>query len=281
MSINHHSLPSMVLLLLPTLSAADFYPYHIDEQFEDIKTLVITDVNSPVHLSSSQSNQVSISIQYQSDKTNYLPVIENQQGVLTVGNNGLPGIVKNAEWRLAVPDHITVQYETSSGQLFLKDTHINLTSEMSSGSVKIENASGSFEVDLASGQVQIRKSSGMFKVDCASCDIKASEIEVTDDSTFESSSGDVSIKLASSAASDLSVTSSSGQAVLDYNDHPLSGSYTVKRRDIGRAKFPTDYQYEERTVEYNQTYIVSTFNTGDSNPDIRINTASGKATLKE
>jgi hypothetical protein len=95
-------------------------------------------------------------------------------------------------------------------------------------------------------------------------------------------SGSLYVSLAQSADYDLTLDSASGDAVLNYNGHPIEGYFEFKAsRDGGEIIAPFPFEKEEEREKWGKTYVIKSFKRVVEIPKIYIYTAAGKAVLKE
>ncbi len=171
---------------------------------------------------------------------------------------------------------------TASGNIELEDFNGEVEAGTASGSIRVYNVSGDIDLDAASGNIDINGAHGVFEVNCASGNIEVSDIVLESRSSFEVASGDVDVVLAEAAAHDLVVASASGNALLDYNGHPVKGSFEfVSRYRGGKIRCPFDFEDEERFRLHGQEYVSRVFSKDGQDPEITIKTGSGRATLRE
>lgn len=181
--------------------------------------------------------------------------------------------------------------ENLSGEINIKSVSSDLEVKKLSGEINIKSASGDIEaeklagaiaVKVASGDIEIEDSQGGFNVKTASGDIDISGVIIKKESYFKVASGDVYVKLAGSAAHNLTVASASGDAVLNYNGHPIKGYFEFKAiDDSGRIISPFAFDKEEEEEKWGKKYFIKSFKRKSDTPKILIHTASGKAVLKE
>ncbi|MCP4580922.1 MAG: DUF4097 domain-containing protein [candidate division Zixibacteria bacterium] len=206
----------------------------------------------------------------------------------------------SATWTLTVPQNTEIDFNSTSGGLFVADIDADISGNTASGDYEIRNCSGRydlntasgdydfiqcngrFDINTASGDHNIEKCEGQFDINTASGNIDAEEIVLSKRSKFNSASGDVEVALGKSAEYDLSVNSASGDATLDYDGNDVKGYFEFQvRYRRGDIESPFDFDDEERIREHGQTYMLKSFTRGDSDPDIRISSATGDATLKK
>lgn len=173
-------------------------------------------------------------------------------------------------------------FETASGDLLATDCKGEFEFSSASGRVTVENCSGAFELESASGDVEIENCEGEFEAGVASGDIEVEGVVITAASSFETASGDVDVVLGASSEYDLVLSTASGSATLDYDGHPINGSFEFEARvRRGRIVAPFDFDKEEEFERWDQAYVRKSFKHGSDGPLIAIETASGKARLIE
>ena len=172
--------------------------------------------------------------------------------------------------------------ETASGELFALDCKGEFEFSSASGDVRIENCNGTFNLESASGDVEIDDSEGEFEAGVASGNVDVEAVVITAASSFETASGDVDVILGASSEYDLVLSTASGSATLDYDGHPISGSFEfVARERRGRIVAPFDFDDEDEFERWGQDYVRKSFKRGSDGPMIAIETASGRAELIE
>lgn len=173
-------------------------------------------------------------------------------------------------------------FETASGSILVENCEGEFEFSSASGDISIENCNGTFELESASGNVEIEDCEGEFEASVASGDVEAEGVVITAASSFETASGDVDVVLGASSEYDLVLSTASGSATLDYDGHPINGSFEFEaggRR--GRIVAPFDFDKEEEFERWGEDYVRKSFKHGSDGPLIAIETASGKARLIE
>lgn len=149
------------------------------------------------------------------------------------------------------------------------------------GDLTVEGTSGHIKVRTACGDVELYNITGKVDVHTLSGDIKAENILLEEVSSFSSLSGNVKVSLAETSKYDISLSSTSGKAVLDYNGNPLQGYFQLtSQRFWGRIKSPVKFENVKRFSKLEYKFIEKSFSKGEHNPRISLNTASGKVALK-
>ena len=224
----------------------------------------------------------------------------------------------SATWTIIVPENTDISFSsasgdleisglnndisviTASGDILISNGKGELDIATASGSVDISNCSGQISVSLASGNIvasrlsgnvklatasgdiEVREMEGRLKVGSASGSVSATDIKVTQRCSFGAASGDVEVKLAASQSAELSLSSASGKAVLNYNGNPVSGYFELTAQvDHGKIKAPFKFDREEEFHQNGEDYVTKSFTKGADSPEIFIETASGVAVLEE
>lgn len=88
-----------------------------------------------------------------------------------------------------------ISVRSTSGDQELNDVSGNLNSEATSGDIEVRKFSGSLELSATSGDIDLRELEGLVSAATTSGDIKGDYIQLTGDSRFKSTSGDIIMDL--------------------------------------------------------------------------------------
>lgn len=169
---------------------------------------------------------------------------------------------------------------TASGRIHIGNALQGLKASSASGDISAHNLAGDIKMSNASGDVTVENAKGSFDLSSASGDVDALSVEITDESDFSSASGDVGVVLLKSTDFDLTLSSASGNAVLDYNGNEIKGFFEFSARvDKGDIISPFAFDKEEVIEKHGKDYDVKSFTKGKASPKIILKTASGKAKL--
>ena len=175
-----------------------------------------------------------------------------------------------------------LEVSTASGDIDITELTGKVDFSTASGDIKSSQLNGEVEFSTASGDIRIRNSEGSFELSCASGDIEASDLTLTEESSFSTASGDVEVGLAQSAEHDLEISTASGDAKLDYNGNEIKGyfEFTAKKRS-GSIRSPIDFDREEEYGRNGDEYVRKSFTKGGKTPVVLISTSSGSVVLKD
>ncbi len=314
------SIAIAVLIVLTAGVVFGGIPEKLQKEFTGKDKIKIEAVSGDVVVLTRSGNKISVNVVYDvTPKDAFTPVIREQGKTLRLkeewrGNRSTGTVT----WNLTVPPETEIEFEAASGDISasglqksfeaksasgdieLTDMKGNIDVSTASGDVTLENISGDIEVNTASGEVdgdnldgsidiscasgdiKINKAKGGFDLSCASGDLDIRDIVLTGDCEFSAASGDVVVSLANTAAYDLSVSSASGDAVLDYNGNDIKGSFEMQaKKRGGRIVCPFPFDHEEEFEAWGQTYIKKTFTRSGDSPVVKIHSASGKAVLRK
>jgi len=169
---------------------------------------------------------------------------------------------------------------SASGDITANDCKNGLNVSSASGNITAKNITGETKITAASGNIRLVSAKGEFYVKSASGNVEAENIEIIEESTFKTASGDVNVILAKTPSSDLLLASASGNAVLDYDGNEIKGTFKFSARvDKGEIISPIKFDKEEIIEKHGKDYDLKSFTKNESSPLIKIKTASGKAKL--
>lgn len=176
----------------------------------------------------------------------------------------------------------TIQLKGISSNIEFKNLSGKMEINTASGEIRGTELNGDISCAVASGDVEINKAEGGFKIKTASGDIDASDITILAASEFKVTSGEVEVVLSKSAEHNLTLVSTAGSAILNYNGNPIKGWFEFKAlSERGNIVSPFKFDKEEIKEEWNQKYDVKGFQKDSDSPKIHIFTSSGEAVLKE
>jgi|WetSurMetagenome_2_1015567.scaffolds.fasta_scaffold23496_3 hypothetical protein len=172
---------------------------------------------------------------------------------------------------------------TASGNITSKSSNGNFKLTTASGNLNVNNSEGSFKLSSASGNIVMENTKGEMKLNTASGIINVTDITTTEKCSFNSASGDVNVKLASSPKNDLSLNTASGDAVLDYNGNSISGYFKFSvMKNHGKIIVPFTLDNEKEIINSeDENRLVRTARIDSDNPIIKISTSTGSVELKK
>jgi len=288
--------------------------------FTGKNTVKINTVSGDVIIKAGGTSKIVVDIKYDvSPKNAFEPIMQEYGSTLRIKEKWY-GRHSNGRvtWTLTVPADTKIKFETASGDFYasgltndvkvhaasgdvdLLDMKCNVGISVASGDISLENITGDIDVSAASGDIEasnlngdielstasgdieLSSSKGVFDVSCASGELEADGINLEDISSFSTASGDVSVSLSSTPEHNLTVSSASGDAILDYNGNKIQGKFElIARKRSGRIVCPFKFDHEEEYTKYDQKYMRKIFTKGSGSPIIQIRTASGTAELKK
>ncbi len=174
----------------------------------------------------------------------------------------------------------TLQISTASGEVDVQNSSGKSKISTASGRIRVVKTMGEQKVSTASGNIKLSNGSGEFEVSAASGDISADEITITARSKFSTASGDVEVSLGEALKQDLRISTASGDAILNFNNHQISSFIEMTAKAGGnRIRAPFKFDNEEHYYQGNSEYIRKTVRKGSDSPRIKVSTASGDAVL--
>ncbi len=262
-----------------------------------------------------------ISVEVVSDvkpQSAFSPRFDEQSDRLKLSEDWTGSSSGSVTWTITIPKGTEVEFSTASGDFSGEGLENNIESSSASGDVTLQNSKGKVDISTASGDVEITNSNGELDIStasgdvsgsgiqgtvemktasgdidlkdakgsvelkCASGDIDVSNLIMESSATVSTASGDVEIGLAQSPASDLSLSSASGNIELDYNGNPVKGTFIfTARKDHGRIQAPFSFDHEEEFEQNGKTYVKKSFTRDTDKPVITLETATGTVKLNK
>jgi len=240
--------PVIVFLLFSIISCkkTSEIDSRITKEFSGVTTINLSTVSGNCKIVKSNDSLVKVYLMHHYDPSNsFEPIFTHNGNVLNLKEKMIGSNSGSSEWILSIPEHINIICSSSSGNIYLDNVALSIKAETSSG------------------------------------DIIAKGIKFIDNSEFNSSSGDVDITLSESPSFNISASSSSGDAVISYNNNRIAGTIIMEARvDAGNIISPFKFDTEKEELLGEQKYMIKSFKLGSELPIIKIHTASGKASLK-
>lgn len=290
---------TLMLAMVPMIVLAQ--EQKIERTFDGIEEIEISVGPGDAIFEKSPDNKVYLTVTHNID--DYQPSIEQRGDRLRIREDNKRGNWRgSATWRFKVPDNTEIDFNTGSGDFEI----LGLTAEISvnsgsgdlnfrdfngeakgntgSGDVNFEDVEGEFRMNTGSGDVEGDKVRGYLSCNTGSGEIEIKGLTLTDNSSFNSGSGNVELSLAAPLDYDLSLNSGSGDAVLDFNGNKIEGLIVMKaNKRNGRIVAPFKFDKEEEEDNggrYNVT-IKKTAKIGNKDVRISIGTGSGTAEIEE
>jgi len=293
----------------------------IRKTFNGIKKIRLTTASGNCSIKKSDNAAVTVLLKHTYDDDEYTPSLTQEGDRLVIKekfhDNNSNG---SADWTLTVPDNLDIEFTTGSGDVDAAGLSMDLTAttgsgtfvftntsgeikcNTGSGNVELENVdgvihatsgSGSFRVAKSKGELMLTSGSGnfklsestaIFKVTTGSGNINGGTLALNGSSGFTTGSGKAEIGLASSPKYDLSLTSGSGDAILNFNGNEINGEIVMrasKKHGNIEAPFAFDKTEEINNSGGDHTTVQKTALKGNGKPRIAISTGSGDAVLKK
>ncbi|MBN2416544.1 DUF4097 family beta strand repeat protein [bacterium] len=295
-------------------------PEKLKKEFTGKDKVKIEAVSGDVVVTTRSGSTVTVEVVYDvTPKEAFTPVIREQGSTLRLKeewrgqrSNG------SVTWNLLVPPETEIEFEAASGDIAVTGLRASFDAKTASGDVELtdiqgdveisvasgditldhikgdidvstasgevegDNLDGMVNVSCASGDIDIRDARGVFSVSCASGDVDVRNVTLAAASEFSAASGDVSVVLAETARFDVTVSTASGDAMLDYNGNEVKGFFEMKaKKRSGHIISPFAFDNEEEYEKGGDTYLKKSFSRSGDSPVVHIRTASGKAELRQ
>jgi hypothetical protein len=292
----------------------------ITKTFSGIKKIKMGTASGSCIIKKSDNATVKLELKYTYDDDDYTPSIVQEGDVLVVKekfhSNSSSG---SADWKLTVPDNLSIQFSTGSGDVEASGLAMDLNATTgsgdfvfsgTSGEIECTTGSGSIELENVGGTIKATSGSGGFRVSNAKGNLNlttgsgnhritgsTAELHVTTgsgsinctgvtlegSSAFTTGSGRAEVQLATSPKHNLAVSSGSGDAIVNFNGNEINGEIVMKAsKKHGNIEAPFEFdKTEEISQSHNDVTIQKTAKKGTGGPRISISTGSGDAVLKK
>jgi hypothetical protein len=291
----------------------------VEKSFSGIKSIDLSTASGDCIIKKGSGDRVNVVVTYTYDDDDYTPKMGQSGSRLKLEEkfhaNNTRGTSK---WELTVPDGLSIEFNSGSGDMELSDLEGEIDFNSGSGEAHIQNfdgelkcnsGSGDFELkhvkgeakvnsgsgdhhisdsdlyakaNTGSGDVEVNDSKGGYKLNTGSGDVEASRIALSEEGNFNTGSGDVEVVLATALVDDISANSGSGDAVVDFNGMEIEGEVvmTCKKRG-GHIKAPFKFDKEEEIDRNGETYLKKTAKFGSKDILIEVGTGTGTAEIRK
>ena len=180
-----------------------------------------------------------------------------------------------------------VRANTGSGNITFSQVEGSLDANTGSGSIRLDRTKGDANLNTGSGNIRSNGIEGELSMNTGSGNIDVIDAIITGASSFNTGSGNAEVSLGGSLDYDMSVSTGSGDAILDFNGQEISGEFIMRASDKDdiRAPFSFDEAYEdERGGNYGRrgrNGYVKEAKVGSKDIQIKISTGSGRAVVKD
>lgn len=296
----------------------------IEHSFSGVQVVKLTTASGNGLIKRSNTDEVKVSVEFTYDEDDYTPTFENRGEVLEIEEDFRRSRWTRgyAEWTLEIPNGLELDFRTGSGNIEVRGVDLDLNTNTGSGNIEIDElrgelkantgsgnitlsqvqgdmkantGSGSIRIEMAegaakfntgSGNIRVRQIQGELNFNTGSGNIDVEAASILGSSSFSTGSGNAKLELDAVLDHDLSISTGSGDAILDFNSQPIAGEFIMRANDEDdiRAPFSFDRSYEEDRGSgwrgRNKAYIKEA-KVGNKNIQVRISTGSGKAEVKK
>lgn len=318
------TLLTLAFLMVTTLA---FAQETVEKSYSGIKSIRLTTASGNGTIKKSSSNEVKVKLRYTYDDDVYEPSFEQKGDRLYIEEDFKRSRWSRgyAEWTIEVPDGIDMEFKTGSGNIEVAGVNIELNSNTGSGNIEVEEVTGRVRANTGSGNItlidingeargntgsgSIRLTSikgdanfntgsgnirgngveGEFSMNTGSGNIDITDAIITGSSSFNTGSGTTEVSLGGPLNYDLSLSTGSGNSILNFNGQNISGEFVMRASEKGdiRAPFDFDKEYEDdRSRSYSsrrgrRNGYVKEAKIGNKDILVKISSGSGRAVVKK
>ena len=297
----------------------------IEKSFTGVNNIRLSTASGSGTIVKGTGNEVKVIVEYTYDEEDYRPEFDQRGSTLVIEekfrrSRNMRGY---AEWRLEVPDGLEIDFKTGSGNIEVEGLEIEIQANSGSGNIDVidvvgstqantgsgniefENIEGDLDANTGSGSIRMRDVngdadlntgsgnirgngfSGAISGNTGSGNIQLENATITGRSSMNTGSGSAELILAAALNHDVSLSTGSGNATLDFNGQEIAGEFIMKAQDKDdiRAPFSFDEEYGgdddddgwgRRSRGYTKEAKV-----GNKDITIKISTGSGRAVVKD
>lgn len=244
-------------------SFSQMYGKEINKTYARKKYVELKTVLGSCKLIKSEDDLLHIRVIYSFKDEEFRAEFSESDDVISIEEKLSQGSPKGKSlWIISIPENTKINFKSATGNFSAEGIESGFKVETGTGSITINEARGEFNVSTGTGSIEIR------------------EIIIKEESKFTSGTGDVSITLSSSSDQDISVTSGTGNAILDYQGNPLRGFFKFSAvQNTGLIVSPVNFENEYKIPNGNLYNEVKSFRI-DSKDEPRINISTGTGLAK-
>ena len=265
------------------------------ESFSGVDAIKLGTGIGSVDILPSNSSSVEVKVVYDDDK--YELKMKKEGSTLSLKEKSVRDFKRGGEisWTLAVPSGVSVDINSGTGAIEIKDVNVDGKLNSGTGKIAVENIEGALDMNSGTGAVYAKNCEGAIKMNSGTGSVRASNVsgainansgtgsvsgsnlDVDGSSVFNSGTGSVNVSLAAELEGDITVNSGTGSATLDFNGHDIEGTIVMScNKKSGSISAP--FSFDSEQIRNNKT-MVKTANRGGSQK-VKVGTGTGRATIK-
>ncbi|WP_176723345.1 DUF4097 family beta strand repeat-containing protein [Roseivirga misakiensis] len=317
--------PTILVLTFLFMTTLAFGQETIEKSYTGVKTIRLTTASGNGTIKKSNTNEVKVHLRYTYDDDIYEPIFEQNGDRLYIEEDFKRSRWSRgyAEWTLEIPDGLELDFKTGSGNIEIDGIAVELKVSTGSGNIEVESVTGNMrtstgsgnitlsEIDgdmnasTGSGSIRLRSIKGEARFSTGSGNVKGDGVEgefsmstgsgnidianaiLTGRSNFSTGSGRTELSLGAELEYDLSLSTGSGDAVLDFDGQKIAGEFVMRASDKSdiRAPFKFDEEYEDDRGGYNRRGrnrgYVKEAKVGNKDVLVKISSGSGRAVVRK
>jgi len=203
-------------------------------------------------------------------------------------------------WIVRIPDNIEIDMNTGTGSVIVNGCKVELDVNTGTGDIRVRNSTGRLKLNTGTGDIEISncegelrfntgtgsvritETKGELKANSGTGSVRAANITIVSDAEFASGTGSVKVISPKGEDFDLTLSSGTGNAVLDMQGEEIKGYFEMSCGEYrGRIDCPIAFDNEDVFGEKRNKTITKSFTKGSNSRRFYISTGTGKAVLKE
>ncbi len=281
-----------------TAKSQDNKTEEITKTFSTKDVINMNFVSGECKVIKSNDRNINVTVTYKlKNNGSFEPEMEEVGNTLTLNENLKSKTSGAVKWNVSVPSGVKISFNSASGDFHLIDVSTDLIVNTSSGEVTVDNYSGKINATSTSGNIILNNSDGnltlnttsgditvtnsksIFTLGSTSGNITASSITLSGKSSFYSTAGNATLNLSESPDFDLSVSTTSGDAEINYVGNHIAGHFelSVEKKS---SSITTPFTNDDDTKEkHGDTFRIITIE--KETPVIKMYSVSGNLTIRK
>jgi len=284
-----------ILAIMPAFLQAQ----SLNKAYDGVKAIDISTVTGDITIK--KGNTKTIKVEGKWDESQVAVRVRHSGEYLTIKEKSKRNNTDSdaSYWVLIVPDGLNIETNSGTGSVEISGIEADLDANSGTGdievanmsgrfninsgtgSVEVKNAEGKFDMNSGTGDVIVANSRGKFEANSGTGDVQFKMVDPTGYTKLSSGTGDVEFMVGTQIKADLSLSSGTGDAVLDFQGNKIEGDFEMNcGRRSGEIVAPFKFDSVRRTGDNRNGGVEKIVRIGNSDYELEISTGTGTAEVK-
>ena len=284
-----------MLAIMPAFLVAQ----SLQKSYDGVAFLDISTVTGDIIIKKGTTNEIKVDGRWDEDEVSVSVSHTGKSLTIKEKSRGNNTDSDASNWVLIVPDGLNLDVNsgtgsleiagmegdldanTGTGEISISDMEGRFNINSGTGGIEINNSSGKFDLNSGTSDVIVMNASGKFSANSGTGDVQFKTVNPTGNSSLNSGTGDVEFIVDSAISADLSLSSGTGDAVLDFRGNKVEGDFDMKcGLQRGKIIAPFKFDSERKVGQRGNGHIEKEARIGNGDYDLEISTGTGKAEVK-